>query len=89
MIPGHDLFKSAAGAGAGFTADESHGAVGAAQFRPVADRAGGQLGDVFDGQVLHRVGGVDNDGHAVQGDDMGHSAIGNFLVLQRAAGKAS
>ena len=84
----HDQFLPGfKGTGRGIAGDDHDGGILAAQFLPVAHLAGVDGGQLFQGQVLHGVLGVDHghDGVHGHGDAHGLHALlfsgGAFLVL--------
>ena len=82
-----DRLEAVPGAGPGLTADEGDLQVVTAHVLPIGDLAGVDLGDLLHAEVAHRIGGVDDDGDAVQRhDSLGEG--GFLLILQGAAGKA-
>ena len=70
-----------------FTAGiQGDGGVGSAEFLPVGDLAVVDVGGLLGGDVGHVVGGIDHEGHAVNGEgECFQAEFFNFLVLQRAA----
>ena len=73
---------------ASLAADQDDGGVGAADLAPVGDLAGVEGCDLLEGQVVDRVGVVDDDGDSIQSED-GLGQAAGLLIIRKGAGSKS